>query len=204
MYAVYLGQGIQTVQPGTSSVGTSQITTGAVGVSQLSATGTPSSATFLRGDNTWASAGTMQLRFIATTNSATNMTSVNTFYKTTWNQKQIDNFNEFNASTYTFTASSTGNYFFQASQNFRLNNTGDYGVTAYYKNGSAISSTTCYQLSMANSDAQGYTISQFYVSLNSGDTINIYAAFTNSSGTNRTYNNNAVEGEAVWLGYKIG
>jgi len=57
MYAVYLGQGIQTVQPGTSSVGTSQITTGAVGVSQLSATGTPGSTNFLRGDNTWASAG---------------------------------------------------------------------------------------------------------------------------------------------------
>lgn len=30
---------------------------GTVGISQLSATGTPSSGTFLRGDNTWAAAG---------------------------------------------------------------------------------------------------------------------------------------------------
>lgn len=30
---------------------------GTVGISQLSATGTPSSSTFLRGDNTWAAAG---------------------------------------------------------------------------------------------------------------------------------------------------
>lgn len=31
---------------------------GTVGIAQLSATGTPSSSTFLRGDNTWAAAGT--------------------------------------------------------------------------------------------------------------------------------------------------
>ena len=58
MYAVYLGQGIQTVQPGNSSVGTSQLTTGAVGISNLSASGTANSSSYLRGDNTWSTIST--------------------------------------------------------------------------------------------------------------------------------------------------
>lgn len=40
-----------------SRIGTDGIEAGAVAISDLSATGTPSSTTFLRGDNTWASAG---------------------------------------------------------------------------------------------------------------------------------------------------
>ena len=36
------------------AVGVSQIADDAVGLSQLSATGTASSSTFLRGDNSWA------------------------------------------------------------------------------------------------------------------------------------------------------
>ena len=47
MYAIFLGKAIQTVNP----------PSGSVGLSQLSATGTKSSSTFLRGDNTFAEAG---------------------------------------------------------------------------------------------------------------------------------------------------
>tara|TARA_R110002012_G_scaffold95685_1_gene231127 strand:- start:290 stop:1453 length:1164 start_codon:yes stop_codon:yes gene_type:complete len=74
LYCVYLGKGIQTVTPGSASVGTAQIadlavTTAkldnlavtnakvaddAVGVDELSATGTASASTYLRGDNSWA------------------------------------------------------------------------------------------------------------------------------------------------------
>jgi hypothetical protein len=43
MYCVYLGQALQTVNP----------PSGSVGISQLSATGTKNSTTFLRGDNTF-------------------------------------------------------------------------------------------------------------------------------------------------------
>ena len=46
MYAVFLGKAVQTVNP----------PAGSVGLSQLSATGTKNSTTFLRGDNTFASA----------------------------------------------------------------------------------------------------------------------------------------------------
>ena len=74
LYCVFLGKGIQTVNPPAGSVGTSQIadlavTTAkldnlavtnakvaddAVGVDELSATGTASASTYLRGDNSWA------------------------------------------------------------------------------------------------------------------------------------------------------
>jgi hypothetical protein len=47
MYAIFLGKAVQTVNP----------PAGSVGISQLSATGTKDSTTFLRGDNTFASAG---------------------------------------------------------------------------------------------------------------------------------------------------
>jgi len=48
MYCVYLGKTVGTVNPPNDSVG----------LDQLSATGTPSSSNYLRGDNSWASAGT--------------------------------------------------------------------------------------------------------------------------------------------------
>ena len=47
MYCVFLGKAVQTVNP----------PSGSVGISQLSATGTKDATTFLRGDNTFASAG---------------------------------------------------------------------------------------------------------------------------------------------------
>lgn len=47
IYVYYTSPITQVVQP----------SQGAVGITQLSATGTPSSSTFLRGDNSWASAG---------------------------------------------------------------------------------------------------------------------------------------------------
>jgi hypothetical protein len=47
MYCVYLGKAVQTVNPPNASVG----------ISQLTATGTKDATTFLRGDNTFASAG---------------------------------------------------------------------------------------------------------------------------------------------------
>lgn len=47
VYVRYLSTTTQSITP----------SQGTVGIAQLSATGTPSSSTFLRGDNTWAAAG---------------------------------------------------------------------------------------------------------------------------------------------------
>jgi len=67
MYCVYLGKTVGTVSPASDSVTTAMLQSNAVnnakmaddaiGLAELSATGTPSSSNFLRGDNAWASAG---------------------------------------------------------------------------------------------------------------------------------------------------
>jgi hypothetical protein len=67
MYCVYLAKTVGTVSPASNSVTTAMIQSNAVnnakmaddaiGLAELSATGTPSSSNFLRGDNAWASAG---------------------------------------------------------------------------------------------------------------------------------------------------
>ena len=54
---LYVGRTFQSVNPSASSVGTSQLVDDAVTLAKLSATGTPSSSNYLRGDNSWASAG---------------------------------------------------------------------------------------------------------------------------------------------------
>lgn len=57
MYCVYLGRAVGTINPASGSVGTSQLVDGSVSIAKLSATGTASSSTFLRGDNSFAEAG---------------------------------------------------------------------------------------------------------------------------------------------------
>jgi len=49
----YLGRTFQTVNPPAGSVGASQISDGSISLGKLSATGTKSSSTFLRGDNSF-------------------------------------------------------------------------------------------------------------------------------------------------------
>jgi hypothetical protein len=57
MYCVYLGKTVGTVSPSVNSITNAMMTDDSVGLAELSATGTPSSSNFLRGDNSWAAAG---------------------------------------------------------------------------------------------------------------------------------------------------
>jgi hypothetical protein len=57
MYALFYGRATETVNPPDNSVGNSAMADDAIGLAELSATGTASSSTFLRGDNSWAEAG---------------------------------------------------------------------------------------------------------------------------------------------------
>lgn len=56
IYVYYTSLITQVVQPGQGTVGTTQLADSAVTVAKLSATGTPGSSTFLRGDGQWQSA----------------------------------------------------------------------------------------------------------------------------------------------------
>ncbi|ANS04577.1 hypothetical protein [uncultured Mediterranean phage] len=53
MYCVYLGKTVGTVVPGSNTITNAMMTDDSVGIAELSATGTPSSSNFLRGDNSW-------------------------------------------------------------------------------------------------------------------------------------------------------
>ncbi len=53
MYCVYLGKTVGTVSPSVNSITNAMMTDDSVGLAELSATGTPSSSNYLRGDNSW-------------------------------------------------------------------------------------------------------------------------------------------------------
>ena len=143
-----------------------------------------------------------QLRFIASTDTATTLATQNIFYKTTWNEQLIDNFNEFSPIDYRFTASEAGTYLFYCSCSFRLNSDQDIGFAAFYKNGSISSNNDVYKIIMGSNSAEGYFTIAYKVDLAVNDYIEIYAKWT-SVGSNRTFNSGATSGEAIWTGYRI-
>ena len=102
MYCVYLGQALQTVNPPNASVG----------LSQLTATGTKDATTFLRGDNTFASAGGANTPAFHVNLSSSQSVSDNTTTKVQFNSETFDTNNAFdNSSNYRFTPQTSGKYF---------------------------------------------------------------------------------------------
>jgi hypothetical protein len=102
MYCVFLGKAVQTVNP----------PSGSVGLSQLSATGTKDATTFLRGDNTFASAGgTNTPAFRAYTNTI-QTPSDGVVTKAALNLETYDTDSCYDTSTYRFTPDVAGTYYF--------------------------------------------------------------------------------------------
>jgi hypothetical protein len=113
MYCVFLGKAVQTVNP----------PSGSVGLSQLSATGTKDSTTFLRGDNTFASAGGANTpAFEAKITSAPSVSQA-TLTVLAYNAENFDTDSAYDTSTYKFTPQSAGKYFVYAKA--RINDAGD-------------------------------------------------------------------------------
>ena len=102
MYCVFLGRALQTVNP----------PSGSVGISQLSATGTKDATTFLRGDNTFASAGGTNTPAFEAYLSANQTISHDTVTKIQFNTEVYDTDNCYDNSTnYRFTPTTAGKYF---------------------------------------------------------------------------------------------
>ena len=122
MYCVYLGKTVGTVSPASNSVTTAMIQSNAVnnskmaddaiGLAELSATGTPSSSNFLRGDNSWATAGGNNTpSFHAYANNSYIAIANDTYTALPCPNELFDSDTAYNTSTYKFTPQTAGKYF---------------------------------------------------------------------------------------------
>jgi len=193
MYAVFLGKAVQTVNP----------PNGSVGLSQLSATGTKDSTTFLRGDNTFAVAGGNNTPSFSATNNTTLSLSNATDTLMTFQTENFDTDNAYDntAGNYKFTVPSgkAGKYYFTACvyfYNTTVNNSILEALIFFKKNGTNVkynvfrpaqsgsSGSTCHATS---------TVISTVLDLAVGDYVQCYVSLWVSSGnptvTSNTVNN---------------
>jgi hypothetical protein len=101
-----------TITPSDGTVTTDKIVDANVTLAKLSATGTKDATTFLRGDNTFASAGGTNTPAFEVTLSANQSISQNTWTKLNLNSESFDSDNCYDNSTnYRFTPTTAGKYF---------------------------------------------------------------------------------------------
>jgi len=210
MYCVYLGKAVQTVNPPNASVGTSQLVDGTVtaakildanvSLAKLSATGTKDATTFLRGDNTFASAGgTNTPAFSAYITADQTSLADDTWVKLAMNAEFYDTDSKYDTGSYRFTPTVAGKYMFGCSVYVNATDTMSTGLIAFYKNGSRLLYTGTdldndnkFQLTgVIDLDADDYVELYGYVDVVSAGTWQVNMDGTTSN--NRTY----------WYGYKI-
>ena len=138
MYCVYLGKAVQTVNPPNGSVGTAQLADSSVSLAKLSATGTKDSTTFLRGDNTFASAGGTNTPAFSVYLSGNVSLSNETQTKLTFDSEEYDSGSVFASNK--FTPGVVGKYVINAGASIDSdqNSNCDRVKLSIYKNGSAL------------------------------------------------------------------
>ena len=181
MYCVFLGKAVQTVNPPNASVG----------LSQLTATGTKDSTTFLRGDNTFASAGgTNTPTFHARTSTSQSLTR-NTDVKIVNFVTDFDTATGFSSNTYTIPTGEGGKYCIYFSLSINSGVAGADGETVrgrVFKNGSYLNGFQSilqdnggFNMYIANYSANFIGVA----TLSAGDTLDLhgYTADQNNSGS---------------------
>jgi hypothetical protein len=183
MYCVFLGKAVQTVNPPSGSVGASQLVDGSIALGKLSATGTKDATTFLRGDNTFASAGGANTpAFLAYNSSSQNITA-STYTKVSIDTEVYDTANAFDNSTnFRFTPQTAGKYFvYGAVYHNWTSNWGDQQRALIYKNGSLYAGWFNFQNGIS-SGQYGTTYIATTVSMNgSSDYLELFG-WSNASG----------------------
>ena len=111
MYCVYLGKTVGTVSPSVNSITNAMMTDDSVGLAELSATGTPSSSNFLRGDNAWATAGGDNEPMFHATLGADTTVSHDTLTVTPCDNTTFNLGSAYSTSTYKFTPQTAGKYY---------------------------------------------------------------------------------------------
>jgi hypothetical protein len=187
MYCVFLGKAVQTVNP----------PSGSVGLSQLSATGTKDATTFLRGDNTFASAGGDNTPSFGAKLSSNQSLTTGTYIKMELATELWDTDSAFDNSTnYRFTVPSdkAGRYMFVGSGNIgNISDGGDIRMS-FYKNGSD-SNQGKIRYFAGGSGVGIYFTSSAVIDLSVGDYIELYQFATSG--------NHFAASETYLYGYKI-
>nr|BAR25920.1 c1q globular head like domain containing protein [uncultured Mediterranean phage uvMED] len=194
MYCVFLGKAVQTVNPPNGSVGASQIADSSIALGKLSATGTKDATTFLRGDNTFASAGGDNTpAFLAYANADQGSIPSNTYTKlTNYGVEVFDTDNKFSSNR--FTPGVVGKYFIYGTAYLQ-----HYGAqrswVAVYKNGSIYTASSDMPDSAAGFPIQ---VSAIVDMTNTTDYVEIYAR---QQGTGTTAYSSGVS--VTFGGYKL-
>ena len=203
MYCIYLGRAVGTINPAS----------GSVGLAQLSATGTKSSSTFLRGDNTFASISTTpnSPSFFAYVKTQHNLTD-QTFVKVQFDEEVYDASSVYDKATnYRFTCAEAGRYFLSthcmvknAANNYYHQNTS----VAFYKNGAEHSRTSTKHTS--SSDGLSYfdgVSNTMVLDLAVNDYIEVYCYVNITTSTPYIYESNSAttpkKHRSWFAGFKI-
>ena len=188
MYCVFLGKAVQTVNP----------PNGSVGISQLSATGTKDSTTFLRGDNTFASAGGTNTPAWFVTKTATQSLSSNTVTTVVFETEEVDSDNAFSSNQFTVPSGGAGKYFAFGQVRFETTTNFAYINAIIVKN-----STDVVAAWNSNNDPDGYTTITVHciVDLAETDTLKLQARQQSGSTLNLGFTD---RGHVVYFGgYKL-
>ena len=141
------------------NVGT--VSDGTIGISKLSATGTPSSSTFLRGDNSWVSAGGTNTPAFAAYKNSDVILSDNVETKLTWDTELFDTHNAFSSDRFTCPSGGAGKYQFNVYARLTVASTSIAWVyLVFKKNGNYVHSGTVPYNDFTNNYIAAFTPSQ--------------------------------------------
>ena len=135
-FVMILGNVLDLGVPSDNTVSTAKLQDSSVSLAKLTATGTKDATTFLRGDNTFASAGGNNTPAFRATLGSSQSISNNSQTKVQFNTEDFDTDSCYdNATNYRFTPTSSGKYFVGLAVRF---NTGSVSITSnfIFKNGS--------------------------------------------------------------------
>jgi len=186
------------------NVGT--VSDGTIGLAKLSATGTKDATTFLRGDNTFASAGESNVPAFSVYRSSDQTLSDNVYTKVQFNTENYDTDSAYDNSTnYRFTVPSgkDGKYFFYFRGWFYNNEISQYGVQ-FRKNGSEVATKYIYSGNTGSSigtiEYFAYDISATF-DLSATDYIEVYIKADATDGASTTFSGGSEYNE--FTGFKI-
>ena len=183
MYCVFLGKAVQTVNPPNGSVGASQIADGSIALGKLSATGTKDSTTFLRGDNTFASAGgdNTPTWYGELGSDSGTQTSGATVKITGMTTDEVDTNTAFDGTTFTVPSGEAGKYFVFGTVSMSTvggSYTGEASEGHIFVNGSSVIKSRFRNHSNRDIGEDSQQVMGI-LNLSVGDTVELYGRFAN-------------------------